>query len=64
MHDAFGMRHLFKMLIAVISLFLNYHPQDWILESSFGIAAYLNICATLPVSYSVHELVKMCFFVL
>lgn len=53
MHDGFGMRHLLKILIAIISLFLNCHPQDWILESASGIAIYLSISATLPVSYSV-----------
>lgn len=58
------MRHLLKIVIATISLFLNYHPQDWILESAFGIATYLSIYATLLVSYSVRYFVKMCFFVL
>lgn len=52
-HDGFGMKHLLKILIAIISLFLNCHPQDWILESASGIAMYLSISAAIPVSYSV-----------
>lgn len=37
-YDTFGMRHLLKILIAIISLFLNYHPWDGILESAPGVA--------------------------
>lgn len=40
-YDTFGMRHLLKILIAIISLFLSYHPRDGILESAPGVAIYI-----------------------